>query len=171
MSKSQPKAPHLAKAIERNIKALRELKKERDSKRSVQDAVADFITGFSGNLNFIYVHVVWFGIWIPWNMNMLGFTPFDPYPFGLLTMIVSLEAIFLSTFVLISQNRMMTASDKRAELDLHINLIAEHEITKILKLTDSIADHLGLKEGADPELEELERNISPTDILLEIERS
>ncbi len=163
--------PHIAEAVERNIKALEEVRHQLENKKTRQDRIADAITKFSGNLIFIYFHVAWFAVWILWNTGMLGFVPFDAFPFGLLTMIVSLEAIFLSTFVLVSQNRLTELSDKRADLDLQINLLAEYEITKVLQLTDAIADHLGLTEGKDPELEELKKEISPEKVLQEMERT
>ena len=84
----------------------------------LQDRIADVITSFSGRMIFVYVHVVWFGAWILLNTGSLGVQPFDPYPYGLLTMMVSLEAIFLSTFVLISQNRFSREAEHRANLDM-----------------------------------------------------
>jgi uncharacterized membrane protein len=119
---------------------------------------------------FVYVHVIWFGIWVAINRGWFGIEPFDPFPFGLLTMIVSLEAIFLSTFVLVSQNRTSLVGDKRADLDLQINLLAEYEITRILTLVDAIAERLGIEEAEDPAMEELERNVSPDVILDEMGR-
>ena len=162
--------PQIAEAIERNIRALQEIRRQVEVKKTKQDRVADAITDFCGNVFFVYFHVLWFSIWILWNTGMLGFQPFDTFPFGLLTMIVSLEAIFLSTFVLVSQNRLTEMSDKRANLDLQINLLTEYEVTKILRLTDAIADHLGLKEGKDPELEQLKQEVSPEKVLQEIEK-
>ena len=91
-----------------------------------QDRTADRVTSFAGSLNFVYLHAVWFGIWIALNVGLFGVaTKFDQYPFGLLTMIVSLEAIFLSTFVMVSQNRQAARSDIRAQLDFETNLRAE----------------------------------------------
>jgi uncharacterized membrane protein len=91
-----------------------------------QDRIADKITSFAGSLNFVYIHSVWFGIWIILNVGILGATlEFDKFPFGLLTMIVSLEAIFLSTFVMVSQNRQAERSDIRSQLDFETNLRAE----------------------------------------------
>lgn len=172
MSKKQvPHAPHIAEAVERNIGALREIRRQLEARKTLQDRMADAITGFSGNLLFVYFHVVWFSVWVLWNTGMLGLEPFDQFPFGLLTMVVSLEAIFLSTFVLVSQNRLSEINDKRADLDLQINLLAEYEITKILCLTDAIADHLGLTEGSDPELEQLKKEISPETVLQEMEQN
>lgn len=169
-SKLSHHTPHIAEAIERNISALQEIRRQMEQQKSLQDHIADGITAFSGNVLFVYFHVLVFAGWILWNTGWLGLQPFDAYPFGLLTMIVSLEAIFLSTFVLISQNRLTALSDRRSDLDLQINLLAEYEITKILRITDAIADHLGLKEGQDPELRELEVEVSPERLLQEMER-
>src|SRR5258706_14097425 len=110
---------------------------------------------------FVYIHVAWFGIWLAINLGWPLLKPFDPYPFNLLTMIVSLEAILLATFVLISQNRISEIADQRADLDLQINLLAEDEITRVLTLGDAIADHLGLEGGRDPEGEELQNEVPP----------
>lgn len=88
----------------------------------LQDRVADQITAFSGSMAFVYIHVVWFALWCIGN---LIWWRFDPFPFGLLTLIVSLEAIFLSTFVLLSQNRESARSDQRAEIDFETNVLSE----------------------------------------------
>jgi len=162
-------SPHLAEAVDRNIKALMEVRRQMEKNKNPGDKLANRITMFSGSMIFVYLHIAWFGIWIAVNLGFTEIAPFDPFPFGLLTMIVSLEAIFLSAFVLISQNRMAEISDKRADLDLHINLLAEYEITKILRLVDAIADHLKLKEGSDPELVELEEEVHPQSVLRAIE--
>ncbi len=94
-----------------------------DSMRKAQDEVADKVTNFAGSLNFVYLHGLWFAIWIALNVGLIGAgLMFDKYPFGLLTMIVSLEAIFLSTFVMVSQNRQASRSEVRAEVDFESNL-------------------------------------------------
>ena len=91
-----------------------------------QDRAADQVTAFAGSLNFVYIHSVWFGIWILINIGILGAAlEFDKFPFGLLTMIVSLEAIFLATFVMVSQNRQSARADIRSELDFETNVRAE----------------------------------------------
>jgi len=95
----------------------------------LQDQIADAITSFSGRLMFVYVHIVWFGAWILLNTGRFGVKTFDPFPYGLLTMVVSLEAIFLSTFVLISQNRLSEEAENRADLRLQIGLLTEHEVS------------------------------------------
>ncbi len=97
-----------------------------NSVKQAQDHVADRVTSFAGSLKFVYLHSVWFGIWVAINIGLLGeAAKFDPYPFGLLTMVVSLEAIFLSTFVMVSQNRQSARSDLRAQIDFETNLRAE----------------------------------------------
>ncbi len=159
--------PELADIVERNIGTILKMRLRDEARKSLQDKVADAITDFSGHMNFVYLHVIFFGLWIIINTGRLGIAPFDPFPFNFLTMTVSLEAIFLSTFVLISQNRMSAAADKRADLDLQINLLAEHEITRILVLVDAIADHLGL-EVAREDISELEKQIEPGVVLDEI---
>jgi uncharacterized membrane protein len=109
--------------------ALKHVRNERAIVRTLlraQDRTADRVTAFAGSLNFVYLHAAWFGIWIALNVGLFGVAlKFDDFPFGLLTMIVSLEAIFLSTFVMVSQNRQAARSDIRAQLDFETNLRAE----------------------------------------------
>ncbi|MBU0975437.1 MAG: DUF1003 domain-containing protein [Patescibacteria group bacterium] len=103
--------------------------------RSVADKYADTITAFSGSIPFLVINVIWFIAWIAINTELIpGIEPFDPYPFGLLTMIVSLEAILLSTAVLISQNRETKVNDLRSEIDARIDIVAEEKVTKCLEL-------------------------------------
>src|ERR671919_2473569 len=115
----------LSRVIERYIRAIVHMRMEQARERTPEQRMADTITSFSGRMKFIYLHIVWFTVWILWNSGLFGLQPFDPFPFGLLTMIVSLEAIFLSTFVLISQNRQAARADLRAELDFATNLRSE----------------------------------------------
>ena len=105
--------PALNKVIERNIRTIIRLRLKAARERSVHDHIADTITSFSGRMGFVYVHIVWFGLWILLNTGRVGVGAFDPFPYGLLTMIVSLEAIFLSTVVLISQNRLARCAVSR----------------------------------------------------------
>ncbi len=156
--------------IERNIATLIEVRRQLDTQESLITKIADAVTGFCGSFPFVYFHMVWFSTWVIINTGIVGVTPFDEYPFGLLTMIVSLEAIFLSMFVLISQNRMTALADQRADLDLQVNLLAEYEITKVLKIVDAIADHLDIEVGKDPELEGLEIQVSPDKVLQQMEK-
>jgi uncharacterized membrane protein len=159
----------LAPIVERNIQAIAQHREEAEANRSREERIADWITWFSGNMPFVYFHAAWFTVWILINLGLFGLPVFDPFPYGLLTMVVSLEAIFLSTFVLVSQNRQAQLADRRAELDLQTNLLAEHEVTRILTLLDAITTHLGIEEGDDPELPELEEEVDPESLLSELE--
>jgi uncharacterized membrane protein len=117
--------PALSNVIERNIRTLIRLRLDAARERGLQDRIADVITSFSGRMSFVYVHIIWFAAWILLNTGSFGVPPFDPFPYGLLTMVVSLEAIFLATFVLISQNRLSREAEHRADLDMHIGLLTE----------------------------------------------
>ena len=161
--------PEILGIIEKNILTMVELRREDERKKSAQDKAADALTAFSGSMIFVYLHILWFGAWIAINLGWLGIKPFDPFPFGLLTLVVSLEAIFLSTFVLISQNRAGVVSDKRADLDLQIDLLAEHKITHLLQTVAAIAERVGVEPGSIPELSLLERDVAPKQVLDEIQ--
>ena len=161
---------HLAKIIEQNIHTIANLRQATDAHRTTQERLADIVTRFSGRMSFVYFHVVWFGIWITVNLGVFGNQPFDPFPFGLLTMVVSLEAIFLATFVLISQNRLSAEADRRADLDLQIGLLAEYELTRVLRMLDAIQDKMGIENDSDKELLDLEKQTHPEDVLAEIGR-
>jgi len=163
-------SPLLAHVIERNIRTITRLRLQTARERTVQERLADAMTSFSGSMLFVCLHILWFGSWLLVNTGRVGIPPFDPFPYGLLTMIVSLEAIFLSTFVLISQNRFSDEADRRAELDLQIGLLAEHEITRVLHMLDTIQDKLGIENNADSELADLEMETRPEDVLAEIDR-
>jgi len=118
----------------------------------------------------VYLHALWFGLWVLLNTGWLGIGPFDPFPYSLLTMIVSLEAIFLSTFVLISQNRSGAETDRRADLALHVGLLTEHEVTRALQMLDAIQERLGVTNDPESDLAQLEMETKPEDVLAEIER-
>ena len=162
--------PALSKVIERNIRTIIHLRTKASRQRTLQDRIADVITSFSGRMIFAYVHIIWFVVWILLNTGSLGVRPFDLYPYGLLTMIVSLEAIFLSTFVLISQNRLSREAEHRADLDMHIGLLTEHELTRVLQMLDAIQDKMGIDNDQDSELADLEMETRPEDVLAEIDR-
>ena len=113
---------------------------------------------------------MWFGLWILLNTGWLGVRPFDPFPYGLLTMVVSLEAIFLSTFVLISQNRLSKEAEHHANLNLQISLLTEHELTRVLQMLDAIQKKMGIENWEDKELADLEMETKPENVLAEIDR-
>jgi uncharacterized membrane protein len=162
--------PALNKVIERNIRTIIRLRSKAVHERSVHDRVADTITSFSGRMGFVYLHIVWFGLWILLNTGRAGVRAFDPFPYGLLTMIVSLEAIFLSSVVLLSQNRLGGEIERRADLDLHIGLLTEHELTRVLQMLDAIQRKMGIDDDEASELADLEMETKPEDVLAEIER-
>lgn len=139
---------------------IRSFKAKMNQNRTITDHIADAINRAFGTSWFLILNALWFGTWILINLDLVPFIqPFDPFPFGLLTMMVSLEAIFLSIFVLISQNRASKIGDLREEIDLQINVQAEHEITRILCMVDEIHDHLGLSSEDDPELRKMKKRM------------
>lgn len=146
--------------IRQNIDTVAKLEEQFLQQRTVGDRVADAIAGFTGSVACVLLHAVFFAVYILWNLGRLpGMRPFDPYPFLLLSMIVSLEAIFLSTFVLMKQNRMSRRSDQRAHLDLQINMLTEREITLVLQMLQLLAGRLGLGEELNQkELEQFTAN-------------
>ncbi len=159
----------LSSTLRRNIRALEERRALEDRQAPFQERLADRITRFTGSMTFVYLHAAVFGVWILANSIGLPVVPrFDP-SLVILAMAASVEAIFLSTFVLISQNRMAATAEKRAELDLQISLLAEHEITKIVSMVSAIADRVGVT--TDAEVEELKRNVAPEAVLDEIEEA
>lgn len=128
------------------------------SKRKWYDRFADFMTEYFGTFTFFVFNFGWYVVWVLWNNRVIpGLPVFDPFPHGLLTMIVSLEAIFLTIIVLISQNRQSSIADLREEIDFNINVKAEQEITKILNMLDDIHDNLGLNTKIDEELIEMKK--------------
>ncbi len=127
----------------RNVRSVLEMEQAELEKRSAADRAADAITAFCGSMWFVWTHVVWFGLWIA--LNLVPRVAFDPFPFSFLTLVVSLEAIFLSTFILISENRQARIADRRNLLDLQIDLLAEQENTKQLTLLTRIAAKVGVE--------------------------
>jgi uncharacterized membrane protein len=154
----------MAGIVERNIHALLERRRSEESRRTPQQRLADAITRFTGSMKFVYIHLVLFGLWILVNLPWSPLPKFDP-TYVVLAMFASVEAIFLSTFVLISQNRMAEQADKRADLDLQVSLLAEHEITRLITLVRAIAARVEVEESKDPELTELQRDVAPERVL------
>ena len=166
---SSPKPPGLGSVLDRNIRSLQARRQQDEATATTQEWLADAITRFTGSMGFVYLHIIVFGSWIIVNLGWVsGLYPFDP-TFVILAMVASVEAIFLSTFVLISQNRMAAAAAKRADLDLQINLLAEHEVTKLITLVGAIAEKMGVKSEVDAELGELKKDVAPEAVLDEIE--
>src|SRR5712675_3104600 len=148
---------------------LEERRAREEATATLEERVAGAITRFSGTMRFVYVHIVVYGFWILANLGVVpGVPKFDP-SFVILAMVASVEAIFLSTFILITQNRMSAAAEKRAELDLQISLLAEHEVTKLVALVSAVAGRMGVRTDVDCEVEELKQDVAPDLVLDEIE--
>lgn len=158
----------LSSALCKNIEMLRNRRKQEARTASKEEKLADAITAFTGSMPFVYLHLALYGGWISWNL-IPGFPHFDP-TFIILAMEASVEAIFLSTFVLISQNRVLVATDKRDELDLQINLLAEHELTRLIEMVSAIARRLEVRTGAEMEVAEMTKDVAPETLLGEIEQ-
>lgn len=157
---------------DRGIRDVARLEHAAFRARSYADQIADAITRRAGSGTAIVLHVVWFAVWIIANVPQLsGLSAFDPYPFSLLTTIVSLEAIFLSLFVLVSQNRMSRQADQRAELDLQVNLLAEKEATMILRILHDISSHLGAKSVSSKEVEDLLKETRVDELYRKLEKA
>jgi uncharacterized membrane protein len=137
-----------------NIQTVVALERDSRSERTVLERLTDLVSAAASSTGFIVVHLVWFAVWV--GLNVFFAERFDPYPFSLLTLVVSLEAILLTGFVLISQDRMTKLADKRAHLDLQVNLLAEQELTAILRVVCRIADETDVElKGCDPNLDQL----------------
>ena len=163
-----PARSELSTVLHRNIRALLDARRKQEREATADQRLADVITRFTGSMPFVYLHAVMVGLWFLVNLGLVGVKPFDPYPFVMLAMIASVEAIFLSTFVLISQNRANRLADRRAELNLQINLLSEHEVTRLIRLVDAIANRLDVPRE---DLEDLKQDVQPQAVLGEIERS
>ncbi|HEX9931646.1 MAG TPA: DUF1003 domain-containing protein [Allosphingosinicella sp.] len=160
-----PQPGSLNRALERNIAALERRRRGEAAAAPRNERMAQAISDFAGTMTFVYLHLVLVALWIAINLGWLPVVrPFDE-SLVVLAMVASVEAIFISTFVLISQNRMAAQAEKRAELDLQISLLAEHEITKLVAMVDAITDHLGIGHEAKGEVDELKRDVAPEAVL------
>ncbi len=164
-----PEPAGLASVLERNIRALEDRRCREEAEASREARLAELITRFTGSMTFVYLHLVVVASWIAINLGFVPFIPRFDRTFVIMATWASVEAIFLSTFVLISQNRQAAAAERRANLDLQISLLAEHEITRLLKLVSAIAEKQGIVEAQDPELDELRKDVAPEAVLDELE--
>ncbi len=161
--------PHQETVLRRR-KAIRSFKAKADAKRTASEKFADLLTVKFGTVTFLTLNFVWFTVWILINTNMIpGIEPFDPFPFGLLTMIVSLEAIGLAIIVLISQNREARVSELREEIDLQLNTISESEVSKLIGLMAILLEKQGVNIDADPELKKMLKPIDSAEMVRQLE--
>ena len=164
--------PALSNVIQRNIRKISQVRQKTFREQGLQDRISNGITSFSGSMVFLYLHIAWFSVWIFLNTGRFGIPAFDPFPFGLLAVIVSLEAIFLSTFVLISQNLLSKEAERLTDLGLHTALLTEHELTRVLQMLHAIQEKIGITNDAVSNIADadLEMETNPEDVLAEIER-
>ena len=152
---------------EQNIEKVSQLEEAARQQRTSTDRIAEVIANFCGSMTFVWVHVVWFSSWILLN-SIPGLPHFDPFPFTFLTLVVSLEAIFLSTFILISQNLETRISERRSHLDLQLNMLSEQENTKMITLLLAIAEKVGADLSGDPHLKALSEDTMPERLVEQI---
>lgn len=170
--KQEPDLPSVSRAMEENVRAIKDWEQAALHSRSRAERVSEWITSTAGRGPVLFAHLVWFGGWAAVNLGAVpGLRPFDAFPFPLLTTMVSLEAIFLALFVLSSQNRLATQADKRAHLDLQIDLLAEREMTAVLQLLQDIVAHLGVTHTGDgPKIEELAQETDVHQLTTKLDR-
>jgi uncharacterized membrane protein len=153
----RPPAPDRRARAASTTRAVRALKARHAARRSFLEGVADRLSRIASSGYFLALHAGWFALWILWNTGVVGLTPFDPFPFGLLTMVVSLEAIFLALFILMAQRRESSIAELREEITLQVLMRAEEEVTKTLQLMAGLYPRLGHTLAKDPELDEMLR--------------
>jgi len=151
-----------------NVETISRLEESARNQRTATDRVAEAIANFCGSMTFVWVHVIWFGGWILFNL-IPGIPHIDPFPFTFLTLVVSLEAIFLSTFILISQNYETRISERRSHLDLQLNMLSEQENTRMISILQAIAAKVGAELSTDPLTEALSEETAPEKLVEQIE--
>jgi uncharacterized membrane protein len=166
MQTREPTSDGMNRVLDRNIEVLRAERARMMSQSPLSDRIADVITRFTGSMAFVIIHIAIVAGWVLVNVGAFSIAAFDP-TFVILATAASVEAIFLSTFVLISQNRASELADRRANLDVQINLLAEHEVTKLFELVSRIADKIGVPVDQG-EAAELKKDVAPEAVLEKI---
>ena len=170
-SVESPATPSLDEILERNIQAVMEKRRQEAAAVTKHQGAAMAIGRFIGSFGFIYAHIVLFGGWILANtIGLPGVPRFDP-ELVLVATFAAIEAIFLTTLVLINQNRMAAVTERRAELDLQISLLTEHEVTRMLHLVSAMAERLKVHSEVDEEIEELKHDVEAAEVLDKIEHA
>lgn len=162
MNQNDTSTPAPKPQLNTSRRIIRSLKAKSDARRRPAEIIADWMTNTLGSIWFLTLNALWFIVWILINIGAIpGISAFDPFPFGLLTMIVSLEAIILAIFVLISQNRAAQVDDLREEIDLQVDIITEQELTKLIRMTSMLMEKNGIDLSGDTELQAM---IKPTNM-------
>ena len=165
----QPDRSSATPLLDRNVRAVIEHAAEEERSKPTADRVAMTIWRFAGTMNFVYFHIIVFGLWAALDLGWISaLRNFDP-TFTILGTTAAVEAIFLSAFVLMAQLRMADTADKRNQLDVQVSLVAEQEITHILRLVAAMSERMSIEEAKDPEIQELLRELKPRDVLERIE--
>jgi len=164
--------PALSSVIQRNIRKIIQVRMQAVVAQTLQERIAHRMSTFFGSMAFLYLHVVWFMVWMAFNSGHAGIPVFDPFPYGLLTTTVALEAVFLTTFVLISQNLLRRESEQLTDLGLHTALMTEHELTRVLQMLHAIQRKIGIATTGDSDRADadLEMETNPNDVLTEMAR-
>jgi uncharacterized membrane protein len=159
-------------AVAENIQRIADLERSAQRDLTGSERISKGITDFAGSMVFVVLHLLLFGGWALWNGTAPERLRFDPYPFGLMTMLVSLEGVFLATFVLITQNRMLLQTDRRDHLALQVNMLTEQELTAVLRMLRQLCEHAGVDPGpsAQQRVEELMEETNVYDVMKQIER-
>jgi uncharacterized membrane protein len=155
--------------LHRNIRAMLEHRRTQEEKLGWSYKLADYISSFAGSMLFVWLHLVIYGVWIVANITSLpGIPQFDPSLVKLATA-ASVEALFLSTFILITQNKMQAQADKRADLNLQISLLAEHEITRLIEMVSELGSRFDIRTANQPELAEFKKDVQAEEVLDRLE--
>ena len=161
-----------SESTRKNIETIVRIEEETGKQRSLGERISDVFTRFMGSMTFVVLHLVLFADWFSVNLGVTPIPVFDPFPFGILTLIVSAEGVLLAIFVLISQNRMSRQANQRAHLNLQISLLAEQETTKLLQKVQSIQDRLGIEPTPlDREAQKLSQETHIETLVSELQRS
>ena len=160
--------PELVAVLEENIRTIFKIRQNAQQQCSFEQKLSDKITNTVGHISFLYLHLLVILVYILVNTGFFGIEPFDPFPFSLLVGVITIEVLFISTFILISQNRAKEEADQRADLDLQMSLLNQYELSHALKMLDEIQDKLGIENDDDMELKKMQQHISPTDVLIEM---
>ena len=165
--KNLQKTRSVDELTQQNVEAVSKLEAAAREERTSADRIAEKIANFCGTITFVWVHVLWFSAWILLN-SIPGIPHLDPFPFTFLTLVVSLEAIFLSTFILISQNYETRVSERRSHLDLQLNMLSEQENTTMITMLQAIAAKVGADLSSDPRLQALSQQTQPEKLVEQI---
>jgi uncharacterized membrane protein len=176
MGAEQPRRPasgprSVEELTRRNVERIKALEREEHGKATLADRVADAIANFVGSIAFAWVTVLLIGGWVVGNLLVPPDDRIDSFPYPLLTLVLSIEAIFLSIFILMSQNRAARVTEKRSHLDLQLNLLSEQENTKMLLMLEDIAKAVGHRSPSDPEVQVLEQATEPEALSRQIDQA